>query len=190
MTSMMSEYLRYSFQDTRSKRTVADELRHVELYVRIQKIRYGTEAFHYEAIVDNEPIREYYIPQMILQILVENSIVHQGTLDHPVDITLYLTEEELNGEQYLYICESDTGQGFREDILKAIKKDTPIVYNGRRHVGLQNIQRRLKLMYGDRASMTLSNMEQTYGAVIEIRIPAETLSDIEKHSSDAGQTMF
>ena len=45
-------------------------------------------------------------------------------------------------------------------------------------------------MYGDRASMTLSNMEQTYGAVIEIRIPAETLSDIEKHSSDAGQTMF
>ncbi|MCH4000148.1 MAG: histidine kinase [Lachnospiraceae bacterium] len=190
MTSMMSEYLRYSFQDTRSKRTVADELRHVELYVRIQKIRYGTEAFHYEAIVDNEPIREYYIPQMILQILVENSIVHQGTLDHPVDITLYLTEEELNGEKYLYICESDTGQGFREDILKAIKKDTPIVYNGRRHVGLQNIQRRLKLMYGDRASMTLSNMEQTYGAVIEIRIPAETLSDIEKHSSDAGQTMF
>ena len=47
----------------------------------------------------------------------------------------------------------------------------PIIYHGRHHVGISNIKRRLALMYGERASITCSNMDENYGAVVEVRLP-------------------
>jgi LytS/YehU family sensor histidine kinase len=43
-------------------------------------------------------------------------------------------------------------------------------------VGLQNIRRRLKLLYGDTASISFSNMDKGYGAVAEVRIPMDLLT--------------
>ena len=48
-----------------------------------------------------------------------------------------------------------------------------IYYEGRKHVGLNNIQKRLKLMYGDKASIAFSNMSENYGAIVEVRFPLE-----------------
>ena len=70
-----------------------------------------------------------------------------------------------------YICISDTGNGFSKEALDAIENDTPIIYHGRHHVGISNIKRRLALMYGERASITCSNMDENYGAVVEVRLP-------------------
>ena len=67
----------------------------------------------------------------------------------------------------------DTGKGFPQEVLRAIESDTPIVYNGRRHVGLQNVRRRLSLIYGNKAIITFSNMDIDYGAVDEVRIPID-----------------
>ena len=55
-------------------------------------------------------------------------------------------------------------------VLDAIEHDTPIIYHGRHHVGISNIKRRLALMYGERASITCSNMDENYGAVVEVRL--------------------
>lgn len=70
----------------------------------------------------------------------------------------------------MYICVSDTGKGFSDEVLEALEKNIPIFYNGRNHVGLQNIRRRLKLMLGDMAQISFMNMDKNYGAVVEIRI--------------------
>ena len=90
-----------------------------------------------------------------------------------VEISLYITTEIYENGKYLYICVSDTGKGFSREIIEAIEKDLPIIYNGRKHVGLQNIRRRLQLLYGGRASMTIQNMDENYGAIVEIRIPQD-----------------
>jgi sensor histidine kinase YesM len=103
---------------------------------------------------------------------VENSIVHAVNLDRPIEVSLYITREQYEGVDSIYICVSDTGDGFSKEVLEAIENDTPIYYNGRKHVGLQNICRRLKLMYGERASVSFSNMAENYGAVVEVRVPA------------------
>ena len=84
---------------------------------------------------------------------------------------LYLTNETYEDGEYLYICISDTGNGFSKEALDAIENDTPIIYHGRHHVGISNIKRRLALMYGERASITCSNMDENYGAVVEVRLP-------------------
>ena len=147
-----------------------DELEHIEAFIRIQKLRFGEEAFSFEATMDCD-IGEWKVPSLLLQTLVENSVVHGVSLDRKSEISLYLTNETYEDGEYLYICISDTGNGFRKEALDAIEHDTPIIYHGRHHVGISNIKRRLALMYGERASITCSNMDENYGAVVEVRLP-------------------
>ena len=170
--SVLSEYIRYNYRDAGKERDLFEELGHVKKYVELQKLRYGEEAFAFE-VIEDLPEGEIRIPSLILQTLVENCVVHAVSLDRPVEISVYITSEEYEDGKYLYLCVSDTGNGFSKEILEAIEKDLPIIYNGRKHVGLQNIRRRLQLLYGERASMVLQNMDENYGAVVEIRIPQE-----------------
>ena len=170
ITTVLSDYMRYIFQDSKKQRDVEEELEHIEAYIRIQKLRYGEEAFSFEATMDGD-IGEWKVPSLLLQTLVENSVVHGVSLDRKSEISLYLTNETYEDGEYLYICISDTGNGFSKEALDAIENDTPIIYHGRHHVGISNIKRRLALMYGERASITCSNMDENYGAVVEVRLP-------------------
>lgn len=170
ITTVLSDYMRYIFQDSKKQRDVEEELEHIEAYIRIQKLRYGEEAFSFEATTDGD-IGEWKVPSLLLQTLVENSVVHGVSLDRKSEISLYLTNEMYEDGEYLYICISDTGNGFSKEALDAIENDTPIIYHGRHHVGISNIKRRLALMYGERASITCSNMDENYGAVVEVRLP-------------------
>ena len=51
----------------------------------------------------------------------------------------------------------------------------PIVYGGRKHIGLQNVKRRLELLYGQDAELSVQNMGEHYGAIVEVRILQKTL---------------
>lgn len=172
ITRVLSEYIRYNYQDAGKERNIQDELEHVKKYVELQKLRYGEDGFEFEVIEDAQ-VGECRLPSLVLQTLVENSVVHAVTLDCTVEISLYITTELYEDGRYLYICVSDTGKGFSKEIIEAIEKDLPIIYNGRKHVGLQNVRRRLQLLYGERASMTIQNMDENYGAVVELRIPQD-----------------
>jgi sensor histidine kinase YesM len=171
ITEVLSDYIRYIFRDYKKQMALDSELEHVEAYVEIQKLRYGENAFSYETMLDGD-VGGCLVPSLLLQTLVENSIVHAVNLDRPIEVSLYITREQYEGVDSIYICVSDTGDGFSKEVLEAIENDTPIYYNGRKHVGLQNICRRLKLMYGERASVSFSNMAENYGAVVEVRVPA------------------
>lgn len=180
ITEVLSDYMRYVMRDFKNQRLIRDELDHIGAYVEMQKLRYGEEAFSYEVILDAE-VEACLVPPLLLQTLVENSIVHEVSLDRRIDISLYITIETYEDGEYLYICISDTGNGFSQETLLALKNDTPIIYNGRKHVGLQNIQRRLALMYGGKASVEFSNMDENYGAVVEVRLP---LKRVQKYAVD------
>ena len=171
MSERLSEYIRHTFLSSGQKeRLISEELAYIRSYVDIQKLRYGEESFRFEVIQDGE-LDDMKVPFLLLQILVENAIVHGVTLDGAVEVTLYITRERQGERENLYICVLDTGQGFSPQILEAIEKDEPIVYNGRRHVGLQNIGKRLRLLYGSEASIIFFNMDENFGAVAEVRLP-------------------
>lgn len=172
ITEILSDYMRYIFKDSGGMRTVAEELKHVRLYVEIQKLRYGENSFSYGEILEEE-VNQCVVPSLLFQTLIENTIVHGFTVNQPIEISLYVTYECYEDEKYLYICVSDTGTGFSKEILEAIEQNTPIIYNGRKHIGLQNICQRLALTYGKSATMKLSNMDEGFGAVVEIHIPVK-----------------
>lgn len=170
ITEVLSDYMRYVMRDSKNQRVIREELDHIAAYVEMQKLRYGEDAFSYEAILDGD-VEDCLVPPLLLQTLVENAIVHEVTLDTKVEISLYITRENYEDGSYLYISVSDTGKGFSKETLEALENDSPIIYGGRKHVGLQNIRRRLELMYGGRAGITFSNMDENYGAVVEVHMP-------------------
>ncbi len=170
ITEVLADYMRYVMRDSKNQRVIKDELNHIDSYVRMQKLRYGEDAFTYEVVLDGE-VEDCLVPPLLLQTLVENAIVHGVSLDRRIDISLYITREQYEDGCYLYISVSDTGGGFSQETLQALENDTPIIYNGRRHVGLQNVRRRLELMYEGRGGITFSNMGENYGAVVEVHMP-------------------
>lgn len=170
ITEVLSDYIRYIFRDYKKLMNIGMELEHVNAYVEIQRLRYGEDAFSYEVILDGD-VETCLVPSLLLQTLVENSVVHAVSLDRKIEISLYITREMYHDIESIYICVSDTGNGFSEEILQAIEKDETIFYNGRKHVGLQNIRRRLELLYGKKANAAFSNMAENYGAVVEIHVP-------------------
>lgn len=170
IVKILSEYMRYNYRDSGKERNLNEEIDHVKKYIEIQKLRYGEEALQFE-VLEEDVGDDVKIPSLLLQTLVENSVVHGVNLDHLVRISLYITTETIEGGKYLYVCVSDTGKGFSQEILEALSEDKPIVYSGRKHVGLQNIKRRLELLYGGKAEMVIQNMDENYGAVVEVRIP-------------------
>lgn len=172
ITEMLSNYMRYVMSDTFEPRSLKEEITFIRNYVEIQQIRYGKEAFSFEVIME-DTIETCLVPTLIIHNFVENAITHAVSLDNHVEITLYIVIENYEDGEYLYICISDTGTGFPPDILEAIEQDTPIYYNDRKHIGIQNSLKRLKLMYGERAKINFSNMDEGYGAVVEITIPVE-----------------
>lgn len=174
ITKVLSEYIRYNYRESGKERKLVEEIEHVKKYMEIQRLRYGDSAFCFEVICE-EIGDEVQVPSLVLQTLVENAVVHGVTLDHLVEISLYVTMERYQDKNWLYICVSDTGKGFSDDILKALSEDTPIIYGGRKHVGLQNVKRRLELLYGQDAELSVQNMGEHYGAVVEVRILQKTL---------------
>lgn len=164
----LSGYIRYLFGPTANLRKISEEINHVKLYIQLQHKRYG-DAFSCTIDVD-EDLLDYFIPKLMLQTLVENSIQHNAIYEQPVEVSLFLTKEVMDNEIWLYCCVSDTGKGFSDAVMDAILHDREIYRDGRRHIGLSNLKERLKLIYGSDATFHLSNMADNYGAIVEVRI--------------------
>ena len=164
----LSGYIRYLFGPTANLRKISEEINHVKLYIQLQHKRYG-DAFSCTIDVD-EDLLNYFIPKLMLQTLVENSIQHNAIYERPVEVSLFLTKEVMDNETWLYCCVSDTGKGFSDAVMDAILHDREIYRDGRRHIGLSNLKERLKLIYGNDATFQLSNMADNYGAIVEVRI--------------------
>lgn len=168
---VLSKYMRYVLKDSFKMRRLQDELEHLNDYMEIQALlRPG--MFRYEVVVDDE-LQDYRILPLVLQSLVENSVKHGLKADDCVEISLYITTTDLDDNKYLYIVISDTGNGFPQDILDKIRNGEPIIYDGCEHIGLKNTIQRIKMKYGDKAMVTLSNMRDNYGAIVEITLPLE-----------------
>lgn len=167
----LSDYFRYVVNDSYVLRKIGQEVAHIRDYIDIQKLRYE-DFFRFEVMMD-EGVEECMIPPLVLQVFVENAINHGVNFEKQVEITLYIALEQDHGEDYLYICVSDTGEGFSKEALDKIRNGGSIVYNGRKHVGIQNTLKRLQIIYGEKAQVSFFNMTEHCGAVVELRIPVQ-----------------
>jgi sensor histidine kinase YesM len=134
--------------------TVSDELLLVKEYLDIEKMRMG-DRLSYEIKVDQES-ESCKIPPMIIQIVVENAIKH-GISPKKDGGRIDIHIKKLDDQLCLSI--NDTGVGITPGQLD----------NG---FGLPGIQQRLKLLYNDKAILTIKS-NKVGGTLVKIEVPYE-----------------
>lgn len=140
LTLHLSQYLRssFDFKQLDSLTTLDSELKLVEAYVHIEQARFGDRLQVDYTVNANLMV---LIPPLILQPLVENAIRH-GLMSNLAGGKVIITITEEGGKVRFHV--EDNGCGMSEQKLEEMLRT-----NGeRRGVGLWNIDRRIKLIYG------------------------------------------
>lgn len=162
ITKSLAQFFRLSLSGGSETTTIGNEVDHVRQYLKIQKERYD-EQLNY-SIREIDDLKAIEIPKIILQPIVENSIYHGiRDLDHPGHIEVSVVK---NGGDILFIIEDD-GVGFDPEV-KEEKADLGVKLGG---VGIQNVDQRLKLTYGDKYGLTITSAVGQ-GSKVVVRIKA------------------
>ena len=152
MVTELANMLRYSLQSTRMEQvSLETELEAVSAYLKLEAIRLE-ERLRIRIDVDPNSL-ETQIPPMLLQTLVENGVKH-GVARLPQGGEIRVASEMRDGA--LKIQVHNSGQ------LAESASST--------RVGLENVRQRLKLLYGDAASVVLRNQGAEF-VVAEVSIP-------------------
>ncbi len=144
---------------------VSQEIDFLQRYLSIEKIRFGDRlsvVFEVE-----EYVASGYVPNMILQPLVENAIHHGiGPNAEKGQIDIRVKKDGKN----LIMEVQDNGKGL-----------TTTGENRREGVGLSNTRGRLESIYGDKASFSIENAVEG-GLVATIVLPYDTAPVISSKS--------
>lgn len=125
-----SLYLRGNFSELESVTPIrfVEELKHVEYYVNIEKVRFPDMNIEYDV-----EATEFVLPALSVQPLVENAIKH-GLMRLESGGTVVIHSYET--PTHFCVEVTDNGKGF----------DPSLPIDGKKHVGLRNIRGRLKAM--------------------------------------------
>lgn len=173
MTSALAKLLRQSISNDHEQVELGQEMEYVKNYLTIQKMRYQ-DKLEYTVEVDPK-VRHVMIVKLVLQPIVENAIYHgikykgsKGTLR----IRAFAESEDV------CIVIEDNGIGMDDTALNIIFDETQKIHkqNG---VGVPNVQKRLKLYYGDKYGITYES-KVGIGTRATIRIPQRGDRENEK----------
>lgn len=154
-----------SFSD---KVTLKEELKLLNDYITIQSIRY-MESFEFVNNI-NHSLYDKKIVKMTLQPLVENAIFHG--IEPKGKFGTIVLDGQIK-DNYMLITVTDDGVGIsEEEILKLKEKKKGTTKGSINGIGLNNVNLRLKLMYGDDYGLNIKSELSKYTA-ITIKIPIE-----------------
>lgn len=145
---------------------IGEELRHVSLYVELQNMRFENKI---DFIIDvPDEIMDYEIPKLVLQPIVENSILH-GIFEKESKAGNIVIMAWMEGGDIIFTV-SDTGMGIRPERLETILDGTEESERGS-NIGIYNTHMRLKYLYGENYGL---HFESDYGqgTEVQVRIPA------------------
>ena len=138
----LAVFLRYSLAINENQVQLKDELKQLNAYASLQKLRYGDDV---NLVIDiSEELYDCLTVRMILQPLVENAIFHGRRLTgERLNISVY--SEMISDEEYCMIVEDD-GVGIAKETIDAImRRDSSASRSG---YGLCNVIERLSLCLG------------------------------------------
>lgn len=166
----LSKYMRYIFSDQGNLTTLEEELTSCENYVSLFSSMNMTYSVHCEVEAAPELLKKDVPPVSVLT-LVENCIKHSFREGQPLEIlvrVVLLTPEE--GVPLLSISVRDNGPGFGKEWLQQFNslESNP---DGRQHVGMANVVRRFRELYGESFHIVFYNgtpQDRYCGACIDL----------------------
>lgn len=169
MTTSLAHLLRLSIGQPDEFVTLEEEIRHIKAYMTIQKIRYN-DKFDVEYHLP-ERLTQFPVIRLILQPLIENCIYHgfetkEGRGHVMVNVS--------DSQDQIIIEIVDDGLGTDQETLKKIQSNLVSAQKPGENcsVGIYNVNERLRLYYGSKASMIFQSIENK-GTTIVIHYPKE-----------------
>lgn len=170
MIFSLSGILRYSLYNKEQYSSVADDMKYVMDYLFLQKTRIGGN-FSYTIEIE-ESARNLVIPKMLIQPLIENSVKHgyQGVPGFCIEISIIQVPES----ETLILKVSDNGKGMSGEqaayLFEMLEQD-----DSKEHIGLCNVHKRLKYMYGD--GYGIQELDVSRGFCVKVRMKGERKTD-------------
>ena len=153
---ILSRIIRYSCDVENIFIKMSEEIKCVEYYVRLMQLRYGN--FKYECIVP-ENLKDTEIIRFSIQPLIENSIYHGiNEMGENGAIRVEVSENDAN----LSVSVRDNGNGMDECKVRELYEKCRNEDIQKRSIGIKNVYRRIKLLYGNDAQMQIESDGKTY----------------------------
>lgn len=159
MVQQLSDFLRGTLKkDEHHMSTLKEELQHLQLYLEIEKVRFGHRLA--TKIVCGKGVDEMKIPALLLQPVMENAI----------KFGLYDTIDEINIELYATRQEEEL-------LIKVINPFDPETAAPKQGTGfgLQSVQRRLQLLFARNDLVNTEAKNNTF--TTQLKIPQHEQSD-------------
>ena len=159
------QLLRNTISNTKEYITVEQEIENLKNYVLINQVRYG-EAVKTEYFVEHS-CRECLLPKMVLQPFVENAFFHAFPEGKGGMIRVFARRKE----DKLVFEIADDGIGMTEGQLQVIREKEK--RGGKEHltgIGINNVDDRLKLLYGEGYGVQIQS-EAGKGTKVIVKMP-------------------
>jgi len=172
MVASLSNYFRFTLSRGKNVITIGEEEQHVRSYLEIQQMRYQ-DLMDYEIDIPGE-LKEYILPKLTLQPLVENALYH-GIKNTRRKGTIRLTGRIEDGNIILEV--TDNGHGMSEERLNEIRASIADVKG--EGFGLRTVHQRIQILFGPEYGLKLkSRLDE--GTRVVVTIPMKT-SDKEMY---------
>jgi sensor histidine kinase YesM len=164
MITSLGIMLNYSMKQENEVVTFGEELDFIQHYFSLQKIRFNDNI---ELSMDvDEKLLPARMLKFTLQPIVENSIIHGNRMPLMIRIAAYQEND------VLFIIIKDNGQGLSERKMAYGTHPVPDPINQGKYsgIGLENVQTRIRMHFGDLYGMHIQNGSDG-GAETIIRLP-------------------
>lgn len=165
-----ASFLRYNLDNITKEVTLSKELENLKEYVEIQKCRYE-ERYRYFFDIEKE-CEGFQMPCMILQPLVENSILH-GMAMKIDGGSVWITAKKAGDGLMLEV--RDDGEGMTQEQIENVYQDIYEQHMSGSHIGIGNIYRRLQLFYQNEVEIEIKDMAP--GLRIRLFLPCGGVSE-------------
>lgn len=166
LAKMLAKIMRHNIQVGDSLQPVSEELKLVQYYLKIQDYRFH-DRISYDIQVDEAEIAPLKMMPLLMQPFVENAFVHGLESRESGGIIQIRVEVRT----HLWITISDNGCGMDEEKLAEVIHNLNDFDNlDRTHIGICNVNQRIKLQYGESYGVTIESTPG-HGTKVTIRLP-------------------
>jgi len=160
----LSDLLRYNLKQDDQLHTIGSEIDNIEKYLHIQKVRFKNRLEYEIDVPDN--IKSCRIPNMVIQPIVENAIIHGITPKRDGGKVSIYAEEFRNA---IIISITDNGNGFPKEVIDSINDP-----GSRSGLGFRSTNGRLKRYYGEEYGLEIAKSDYS-GSTVTITIPIQSV---------------
>ncbi len=177
MLVLLSDLLYFSLSNVEYVTSIKAELDHVSTYIELELIKYE-HNFDVEWEID-EDLYDYRTLKMVLQPIVENA------LNHGIRYLGDSRRGKLSIKTYAFgdtLCYeiSDNGVGIPAEKLKKLQEDIDDINNiPSKHIGLKNVNQRVRLIFGDEYGITIDST-QDEGTSVLLTLPLISKEETEE----------